>query len=389
MSRRDDRAPLLTLEIVDLVEARLADAGHRGAGALVRDALRCLVEAEEDRAGRALAGPTEAALRASEARLRVAVEAAHLSTWEFDLRSGTGSRAGPLTAILPGVPAEGFGLERWMEPIHPEERGTVERGFRAVAEDRAPRFAAEFRVRRPEGGWAWISSFGAVVERDPATGAPARIAGVARDVTERRLAEERRAVLLREVDHRAKNALAVVQATLRLTRAETVDAYRTAVEGRIAAISRAQTLLAEERWAGAELRDLLAGETEPFPGGDQRVRLDGPPVRLPPHAAQPLAMAVHELATNAARHGALSAEGGRVVVGWSLDEGSDTPLTLRWTETGGPALDGPPARRGLGFRVLEGSLRNQLGGSVAFVWEPDGLTCEIGLPLGLGAPRPG
>jgi len=322
----------------------------------------------------------EAALRASEARLRLAVEAARLSTWEFDLRRGTGSRAGPLRTALPDVPGDDFPMGRWMEAIHPDERAEVEARFWDVARDAQPRFEAEFRVQRPGGEWAWISSFGAVVERDPASGAPVRIAGVAQDITERRAAEQRRALLMREVDHRAKNALAVVQATLRLTRGGDVEGYRQQVEGRVAAIARAQTLLAEDHWSGADLRTLLEGELEAFLGGEgQRASLGGPPVMLPPGAAQPFAMAVHELATNATKHGALSQPGGQLSIAWRLAEGPR--LELRWAETGGPPLEGPPCRRGFGSRVLQGTVNQQLGGSVLLSWDAAGLVCDIALPL--------
>ncbi|WP_426955177.1 PAS domain S-box protein [Muricoccus radiodurans] len=322
----------------------------------------------------------QAALRASDARLRLAVEAARLGTWEFDLRRGVGFRAGPLAQALRPVADSGFTLDAWFHPLHPEDRPEVERRFHATARGEAPRFEAEFRVRDPARGWVWISSFGAVVERDPATGAALRIGGVAQDVTARKTAEERQALLMREVDHRAKNALAVVQAALRLTRAGNVDEFRRMVEGRVSALARAQTLLAEDRWSGTDLRTLLQGEMAPFLGGaEQRAELDGPPVSLPAAAAQPLAMAVHELATNAVKHGALAAPTGRVNIAWALQPGPS--LRLRWVEAGGPPVPRPPERRGFGSRVLEGTVRGQLGGSITLSWERTGLVCEVAIPL--------
>ncbi len=204
-----------------------------------------------------------------------------------------------------------------------------------------------------------------------------------RDIRERKQAEEKQALLAREVDHRAKNALAVVQAAIRLTRAEDVPGYVRALEGRIAALARAQTLLAQDRWAGADLREILRGELAPFLGGGrQRVALIGPPMVLPPGAAQPLAMTVHELATNAVKHGALSAEGGRLTVSWFQEgQGAERSLKLRWTETGGPPVRGEPARRGFGSRMLDATIRRQLGGMVRLAWEAEGLACEIELPL--------
>jgi two-component sensor histidine kinase len=202
--------------------------------------------------------------------------------------------------------------------------------------------------------------------------------GVNLDITERRQAEERILLLAREVDHRSKNALAVVQAALRLTPRSDAGAYAAAVEGRVAALARAQTLLAADRWSGAELRGLIEGELAAFLGAGQRVELDGPRVTLPTGVTQAIAMAVHELATNAVKHGALSVPGGRVAVSWQL---RDEALQLRWQEAGGPPLHGPPARRGFGSRVLEGTVRGQLGGSVSLDWLPEGLACRLVVPL--------
>ena len=224
---------------------------------------------------------------------------------------------------------------------------------------------------------------------------------VAERTAEIQAGEARLRLLAREVDHRSKNALAVVQATLRLTPKVDAAAYAAAVEGRVSALARAQTLLAEDRWRGASLHALLRAELAPFvaPDGDTagpRAELDGPPVLLPPALVQPLAMTVHELATNAVKHGALSALGGRVRVSWRLadtvaeagaeagdrlvgdrlvgDRLAGARLALRWAETGGPALAGPPARRGFGSRVMESVVRGQLGGSLACSWEAPGLT---------------
>ncbi|WP_431271924.1 HWE histidine kinase domain-containing protein [Dankookia sp. P2] len=213
---------------------------------------------------------------------------------------------------------------------------------------------------------------------------PGRFAALFLDVTDRKRAEQRQALLAREVDHRAKNALAVVQSVLRLTRAADLPGFIRTVEGRVAALGRAQSLLASTHWAGADLRLLLEDELKPFLAG-QQVELDGPPVALPAVAAQPIAMAVHELATNAVKHGALSVPGGRLAVRWALCEGPPPRLDLHWTEAGGPALAGPPPRCGFGSRVLDGTVRGQLGGTVALDWPATGLVCRLDVPLGGGA----
>ncbi|MFC7543730.1 HWE histidine kinase domain-containing protein [Siccirubricoccus deserti] len=156
---------------------------------------------------------------------------------------------------------------------------------------------------------------------------------------------------MREVDHRAKNALTVVQATLRLTPKEDAQSYARAVEGRVRALARAHTLLAEEQWIGVELWALAEGELAPFlPGAGNandadmpvapRAELSGPPVRLRPEAAQAVAMALHELATNATKHGAISVPGGVVGLSWEADRETGW-LRLRWEEIGGPVVPGP------------------------------------------------
>jgi two-component sensor histidine kinase len=250
----------------------------------------------------------------------------------------------------------------------------------------------EYRIRRigTVDDWRWVRARGVPVREFP-DGPIEEWVGVVEDAHERRSHEERQALLAREVDHRAKNALAVVQAALRLTRAEDIPSYIRAVEGRVAALARAHTLLAEDRWTGADLRAIVAGELAPFLGaGGQgpRAVLEGPDVGLPAIAAQPLGMAVHELATNAVKHGALSAPDGRVAVRWRLDQGlGGATLRLCWVESGGPVVPGAPARRGFGSRVLEGTLRGQLGGAVTLDWAPGGLVCELRVPLRRGAAR--
>ncbi len=206
------------------------------------------------------------------------------------------------------------------------------------------------------------------------------------DVDEEKRAAERQNLLTRELDHRAKNVLAVVQAALRLTRADDTAGFVRAIEGRVAALARAQTLLAKDRWAGADLHALLRGELAAFlDGSGPRAELRGPAVALPPGAAQPLSMAIHELATNAVKYGALSALAGRLSISWRVDGETGDVLRLRWIETGGPPPKGPPAKRGFGSRVLDGTLRKQLGGAVSMAWDEGGLVCEIEVPLGRAA----
>ncbi|WP_052213727.1 PAS domain S-box protein [Belnapia sp. F-4-1] len=208
---------------------------------------------------------------------------------------------------------------------------------------------------------------------------------IGQDVTARKAAEERQALLMREVDHRAKNALSVVGAALRLTRALDLPSYIKAIEGRISALARAQTMLANDHWIGADLRTLLRGELAAFfevgAAGGPQAEASGPTVALPARAAQPFAMAIHELATNAIKYGGLSTPTGRIAITWEKEGWPTEVLRFRWAESGGPLLEGNPERRGFGTRVLDGTVRRQLGGTVSLAWETSGLVCEIEVPL--------
>ena len=159
-----------------------------------------------------------------------------------------------------------------------------------------------------------------------------------------------------------------------------------AVEGRVAALARAHTLLAKGRWSGADLRIVIQGELAPIlgPEADQglRIALHGPSLRLTPGAVQALSMAMHELATNAAKHGALSVPTGRIEIGWDVvaATGGDM-LRIRWAEAGGPVVPAGSARRGFGSSLIEATVVRQLGGRVTASLRPEGLLWEAAIPL--------
>jgi PAS domain S-box-containing protein len=198
---------------------------------------------------------------------------------------------------------------------------------------------------------------------------------IARDITERRRAQERITLLAREVDHRAKNLLAVVQATVHLTNAPTPEEIKRAIEGRSQAIANAHELFSKTRWEGADLCSLVAQELAPYiRGEDPRAEISGPDLMLTPDTAQLMAVALHELTTNAAKYGALSAGAGRIRVVWA--RGPDGRFVFRWTERGGPPVK-PPTRRGFGMNVIERMVCGHLDGQVRFDWRGEGLFCEI------------
>lgn len=199
------------------------------------------------------------------------------------------------------------------------------------------------------------------------------------DITERKRSEAQIVNLAREAEHRTKNILATVSATVRLSHSDTSDDLKRLIEGRISALAKVHTLFVESRWAGAELHSLATQELSPYSGGTGgRVRIDGPSIVLEPNMAQMVAISLHELATNAAKYGSLSAAGGHVEITWSRT--TDGRLGLRWIESGGPPVT-PPTRRGFGTSIMENIVARQLGGEVHFDWRDRGLACEITLPL--------
>jgi two-component sensor histidine kinase len=181
-----------------------------------------------------------------------------------------------------------------------------------------------------------------------------------------------------EAEHRTKNVLASVQATVRLSQSDTPAGLKDAIEGRIQALANVHTLFVQSRWTGADLRTLVTDELSPYcRDGETRARFDGLDAVLEPNTAQAVAMILHELATNAAKYGALSVPEGRVQVECSRAE--DGGLVLRWTENGGPPVK-PPTRRGFGTQVMETMIRSQLKGEMRSDWSADGFACEIALP---------
>jgi PAS domain S-box-containing protein len=202
---------------------------------------------------------------------------------------------------------------------------------------------------------------------------------IARDITERKHSEQQIAILAREAEHRAKNVLATVQATVHLTQADTPDEFKHAITGRIQALANVHKLFVQSRWVGADLHNVVKEELSPYcQEGDTRAGIEGPSLLLEPDTAQAIAVTLHELATNAAKYGAWSVPEGHVRVDWSRT--ADGRLILRWSEDGGPPVK-PPTRRGFGTRVIESMIRGQLRGEMNLAWRPEGLACEFTVPV--------
>lgn len=372
--------------------------GHVGAAALARERDAPAAELREARA--ALAGAKAeradaAHPRAGEEHLRLVFECAtghavvavdregRVTGWNSGARRIFGHEGGDV-------------LGRAIEATFtPEDRAAglpVAELCRAAEHGRAE--GERWRLRR-DGSRFWAS--GVVT---PLTDGEGRLRGfleILRDRTEARQEEERRALLLRELGHRVKNTLATVQslAAQALRHSETPAAFRESFEARLLALARAHDLLGRRGWKGAGLRDVVERTLAPYggSGGEARITAAGPPVRLTPNAAVAVNLAFHELATNAAKHGALSApggSGGRVEVAWALERvarGKPPAVEILWRERGGPPVR-PPGRRGFGSRLIERGLAAEFGAEVRLDFAPEGVECRIRLPLP-AAPREG
>ncbi|WP_226951236.1 PAS domain S-box protein [Rhizobium terrae] len=205
---------------------------------------------------------------------------------------------------------------------------------------------------------------------------------ILRDITERKANEDSRQLLAREVDHRAKNALAVVQALVSLTRADTKEAFVSAVRGRVSALSRAHSLLAQNRWEGGDLAAIITDETRPYQSVNQLL-IGGPAVTLGPNAVQPVSLLIHELATNAVKYGALSIAEGRVDVSWRILPSNE--LEIRWTETGGPKVE-KPVSKGFGSTLVTEVATRQLAGKLEINWPLTGMNLVATLPSSVYRP---
>jgi two-component sensor histidine kinase len=211
--------------------------------------------------------------------------------------------------------------------------------------------------------------------------------GAASDITDRKRAEEHQAMLMGELDHRVKNILAVVQSIARQSLGRDGGSggpdAADRLTGRLAALARSHTLLADSRWEGAGFAELVESAVAPYRGEDAaRVRTEGPDLKVTPKAAQTLTLALHKLVTNAAKYGALSGQAGRVDVAWEfVGPGDGGRLVFRWAEHGGPPIEGPPSRKGFGSRLLERALSFELAGAVTLEYARDGFKAVFDLPL--------
>src|SRR6204780_1679649 len=246
---------------------------------------------------------SNARLLESEQRRSLALAAGHMGSWDWDWVSGDWMWDEGQFRIF-GVDPQNFTVtpKSVRALLHPDDMGQLRKAM-VQFEKGIKSYETEFRILRPHGQIPWLFGTAAATVAKPSR--VVRVSGVTVDITERKRAEERQNLLTREVDHRAKNALALAQSIVRLTRGESAKSYMQAVEGRIGALARVHTILSLSSWQGAEITKLVDEELAPYQVNDQ-IAFGGSNVQLQPATAQTLAMALHELVTNSAKYGALS-----------------------------------------------------------------------------------
>jgi PAS domain S-box-containing protein len=326
-------------------------------------------------------------LREQEQRLAATYEHAAIGIVEIDA-DGRFLRVNEAICAITGLSREELLGWTLFGRTHPDDRRLDEDLYRRQVAGELGTYTVEKRFVRKDGRTIWIAVRSSAV-RDT-EGRFLYGVRVVQDVTERKASEERQKLLIDELNHRVKNTLATVQSLAAQTAhaAGSHKAFQQAFEGRLIALGRAHDQLTARHWENADLKDILAAIAAPYEtGGAKQIVVDGDSVTLTPRAALTLAMAFHELATNAAKYGALSVPTGRIDVHWDMTFGlSRKPDQLRidWCEQGGPAV-APPTRRGFGTKFIETSIAFELGGSARIRFEEAGVCCTMRLKLGAEA----
>jgi PAS domain S-box-containing protein len=324
---------------------------------------------------------TEESLRLSNARLQLAIEAGRMAVWEFDAASGMITTSPELNRLLGFGEDEKPTLEQLRARYAPGEQDRVRKAALAAIARGERFFQVEFRYLWPNGSVRWLL-LRAEIQFSPEK-QPVAIIGVVLDVTDQKEHEHHLETLMHELSHRSKNLMAVVQAIARQTvrRAASFDEFESSFLGRIQSLARAHDLLVKANWRGASLADVVRTQLRDVSSLDTRIDIDGPPVVLTNSAAQSLATAIHELAANARRHGALSNASGRVRVSWHIEgTGAGTKaLRFSWEETGGPQVT-PRARSGFGSHVLESMAGSAPGREASLEFAPEGVRWTMAWP---------
>ncbi|WP_175493775.1 sensor histidine kinase [Microvirga guangxiensis] len=317
----------------------------------------------------------------SEARLRLALNAGHLGSWEYTPSTGIFVTSPQCRANFGRGPDQPFSYDDLIAAIHPDDRARQAEAVVRTLKNRVD-LQVEYRAIWPDQSEHWIRISGQV---RVAPDGHLSLVGVSQDITEQKLADERQGIMLHELNHRVKNTLATVQSVASMTRrsADQGDpAAWDAFLGRVQGLAKTHDLLTATQWQGALLKDVLKNELEPYQDAlNQRIRLRGPEINLQPSAVLALGLAVHELATNASKYGSLTSPEGKVHVMWALASALNPPvLIVEWVESGGPPVT-PPQRQGFGTKLIQRGLAQQLGGEIKLNFHPDGVRCVITFPI--------
>jgi PAS domain S-box-containing protein len=316
--------------------------------------------------------------QASNDRLQSALDAARLGSWHYDPLHRVFSWDARSKEIF-GVTEDRATVEEFMNWVHPDDEEKVWAAYHRALDPAQPeRSPTQFRLRRGDGEVRWVETQG--LARLQGAGRERRVVsfiGTVQDITERKEQQEREHLLMREINHRAKNMLSVVEAIAHQTAAKTREDFIERFSERIQALAANQDLLIRDEWRGVEVEDLVCAQLAPFAGLiGSRIVVRGPELRLNAASAQAIGLALHELVTNAGKYGSLSTERGRVDVIWGL---ANNIFTMSWTEREGPPVSAPE-RRGFGSIVMEAMVKRSVAGAVDLEYASPGLTWGLTCP---------
>jgi PAS domain S-box-containing protein len=324
----------------------------------------------------------ETGLAERNAQLALAARAVLVGSYRYDVNKGTMQVSEGYAAIhgLPEGTTEASYSE-WRTRVHPTDLARAEELRDQAFADRRKEDNAEYRIVLSTGEIRWIERRGSISYSED--GRPERVVGVNIDVTERKRAEQHQRALNAELDHRVKNSLATIGAIVShtLNASSSMADFATALEGRVQSMARTHELLSASRWHGISVEELVRRELAPY-ATSGNAEIKGPDVILKAEAGQVMGMVLHELATNAAKYGALSTEEGRVSVRWHRRLNEHPPrLVLEWREIGGPSVVAPEDS-GFGTSIIRESISYELGGTADLAFAPAGVHCRMELPAG-------
>ncbi len=320
----------------------------------------------------------EERLRESEERFRTMADHAPVLIWVTEADGSCSFLSQSWYDFTGQTPETALG-SGWLDAVHEEDRAHTERILLEANSEQQP-FKLDYRLRAADGEFRW--AIGAGRPRLGADGQWLGFIGSTIDNHEHRQADEQRELLLAELNHRVKNTLTVVQAIAHQTFAKEGDPLlmRKAFEGRLMALASAHDLLTRSNWERTPLSEIADGARRACGIAPERFRIEGETVSLDPKQALSLALALHELCTNAVKHGALSNGDGAVEIKWRVDEPPASRLRLEWKERGGPPVAAPPSR-GFGLTMIDRALAHDIEGEVKMTFAREGVTCIIEAPL--------